>query len=95
MFGENSSTDGYDELGISLDYDNKDGVVALVFYEPAQVVFKGIDLFKLSASEAYKLMASLDKDIAIDRDGLTSFKFGIDFYEPNYEEEPFYQLKQL
>lgn len=88
VFGENSSTDGYDELGISLDYDNKDGVIALVFYEPAQVVFKGIDLFKLSASEAYKLMASLDKDIAIDGDGLTSFKFGIDFYEPNYEEEP-------
>ena len=40
-------------------------------------------------------MASLDKDIAIDGDGLTSFKFGIGFYEPNYEEEPFYQLKQL
>ncbi|KZA08256.1 hypothetical protein LV34_02177 [Acinetobacter baumannii] len=65
MFGENSSTGSYDELGISLDYDSKDGVIVLVFYEPAKVVFKGIDLFKLSASEAYKLMALLDKDIAI------------------------------
>ncbi len=31
MFGGNSSTDGYDELGISLDYDSKDGVIVLVF----------------------------------------------------------------
>ncbi|NLH05671.1 hypothetical protein G7Z37_16085 [Acinetobacter baumannii] len=93
MFGENSSTDGYDELGISLDYDNRDGVIALVFYEPAQVVFKGIDLFKLSASEAYKLMASLDKDIAID--GPNSFKFAIGFYEPNYEEEPFLLVEAI
>lgn len=93
MFGENSSTDGYDELGISLDYDSKDGVIVLVFYEPEKVVFKGIDLFKLSVSEAYKIMASLVKDIAID--GLTSFKFGIGFYEPNYEEEPFLPVEAI
>ncbi|MDC4989378.1 hypothetical protein OHW12_07585 [Acinetobacter baumannii] len=91
--GENSSTDGYDELGISLDYDSKDGVIVLVFYEPAKVVFKGIDLFKLSASEAYKLMASLVKDIAID--GPNSFKFGIGFYGPNYEEEPFLPVEAI
>ncbi|MDC5511716.1 hypothetical protein NRA54_19125, partial [Acinetobacter baumannii] len=93
--GENSSTDGYDELGISLDYDSKDGVIVLVFYEPAKVIFKEIDLFKLSASEAYKLMASLVKDIAIDGDGLTSFKFGIGFYGPNYEEEPFLPVEAI
>ncbi|KII22170.1 hypothetical protein BTG57_10755 [Acinetobacter baumannii] len=65
----------------------------IVFYEPAKVVFKGIDLFKFSASEAYKLMASLVKDIAID--GPNSFKFGIGFYEPNYEEEPFLPVEAI
>ncbi|EPL6085036.1 hypothetical protein LLZ74_003807, partial [Acinetobacter baumannii] len=45
--------------------------------------------------EAYKLMALLDKDIAIDGDGLTSFKFGIGFYEPNYEEEPFLPVEAI
>lgn len=90
-----SATDGYDEIGINIYYDSNDRAIALEFYEPAQVVFKGIDLFKLSASEAYKLMASLDKDIAIDEDGLTSFKFGIGFYEPNYEEEPFLPVEAI
>ncbi|KJH65000.1 hypothetical protein [Acinetobacter calcoaceticus] len=95
VFGENSSTDGYDELGISLDYDSADKVIALVFYEPAQVIFNGTEISKLTASEAYKLMATLDKDISIDGDGLTSFKFGIGFYEPNYEEEPFLPVEAI
>ncbi|HFG6972515.1 hypothetical protein U2E72_19145, partial [Acinetobacter baumannii] len=84
-----SATDGYDEIGINIYYDSADKTIALEFYEPAQVAFNGIEIFNISASEAYKLMASLDKDIAIDGDGLTSFKFGIGFCEPNYEEEPF------
>ncbi|MDA3556497.1 hypothetical protein MKL42_03035 [Acinetobacter sp. AOR15_HL] len=95
VFGENSSTDGYDELGISLDYDSADKVIALVFYEPAQVIFNGTEISKLTASEAYKLMATLDKDIIIDGDSLTSFKFGIGFYEPNYEEEPFLPVEAI
>lgn len=95
VFGENSSTDGYDELGISLDYDSADKVIALVFYEPAQVIFNGTEISKLTASEAYKLMATLDKDITIDGDSLTSFKFGIGFYEPNYEEEPFLPVETI
>jgi hypothetical protein len=95
VFGENSSTDGYDELGISLDYDSADKVIALIFYEPAQVIFNGTEISKFPASEAYKLMATLDKDIAIDGDGLTSFKFGMGFYEPNYEEEPFLPVEAI
>lgn len=95
VFGENSSTDGYDELGISLDYDSADKVIALIFYEPAQVIFNGTEISKIPASEAYKLMATLDKDIAIDGDGLTSFKFGMGFYEPNYEEEPFLPVEAI
>ncbi|MEA1230309.1 hypothetical protein ODQ17_13115 [Acinetobacter sp. IRS14] len=90
-----SATDGYDELGINIYYDSTDEVIALEFYEPAQVVFKGIELFKLPASEAYKLMATLDKDIAIDEDGLTSFKLGIGLYEPNYEEEPMLPVESV
>lgn len=78
-----SATDGYDEIGINIYYDSADKTIALEFYEPAQVAFNGIEIFNISASEAYKLMASLDKDIAIDGDGLTSFKFGIGFCEPN------------
>ncbi|MGQ0770276.1 hypothetical protein ACT43C_14175 [Acinetobacter baumannii] len=90
-----SATDGYDEIGINIYYDSADKTIALEFYEPAQVAFNGIEIFNISASEAYKLMASLDKDIAIDRDGLTSFKFGIGFYEPNYEEEPFLPVEAI
>lgn len=90
-----SATDGYDEIGINIYYDSADKTIALEFYEPAQILFKGIEIFNLSASEAYKLMASLDKDIAIDGDGLTSFKFGIGFYEPNYEEEPFLPVEAI
>ncbi|USP39484.1 hypothetical protein [Acinetobacter sp. XS-4] len=82
-----SATDGYDEIGINVYYDSNDRAIALEFYEPAHVVFNGIELSKLPAYEAYKLMASLDKDIAIDEDGLTSFKFGIGFYVPIYEED--------
>ncbi|MFW2563396.1 hypothetical protein [Acinetobacter baumannii] len=90
-----SATDGYDEIGINIYYDSADKTKALEFYEPAQVAFNGIEIFNISASEAYKLMASLDKDIAIDGDGLTSFKFGIGFYEPNYEEEPFLPVEAI
>lgn len=90
-----AATDGYDEIGINVHYDSTDKVIALEFYEPAHVVFNGIELSKLPAYEAYKLMASLDKDIAIDGDGLTSFKFGIGFYEPNYEEEPFLPVEAI
>ncbi|MGQ0726089.1 hypothetical protein [Acinetobacter baumannii] len=90
-----SATDGYDEIGINIFYDSADKTKALEFYEPAQVAFNGIEIFNISASEAYKLMASLDKDIAIDGDGLTSFKFGIGFYEPNYEEEPFLPVEAI
>ncbi|HCA4977390.1 TPA: hypothetical protein MW147_003765, partial [Acinetobacter baumannii] len=63
--------DRYDNAGVNVHYDSTDKVIALEFYEPAQILFKGIEIFNLSASEAYKLMASLDKDIAIDGDGLT------------------------
>lgn len=87
--------DRYDKAGVNVHYDSTDKVIALEFYEPAQILFKGIEIFNLSASEAYKLMASLDKDIAIDGDGLTSFKFGIGFYEPNYEEEPFLPVEAI
>ncbi len=90
-----SATDGYDEIGVNIYYDSADKTIALEFYEPAQVAFNGIEIFNISASEAYKLMASLDKDIAIDGDGLTSFKFGIGFYEPNYEEEPFSPVEEI
>lgn len=90
-----SATDGYDEIGINIYYDSADKTKALEFYEPAQVDFNGIEIFNISASEAYKLMASLDKDIAIDGDGLTSFKFGIGFYELNYEEEPFLPVEAI
>ncbi|WP_425285878.1 hypothetical protein [Acinetobacter baumannii] len=90
-----SATDGYDEIGINIYYDSADKTKALEFYEPAQVAFNGIEIFNISASEAYKIMASLDKDIAIDGDGLTSFKFGIGFYEPNYEEEPFLPVEAI
>lgn len=90
-----SATDGYDEIGINIYYDSADKTIALEFYEPAQVAFNGIEIFNISASEAYKLMASLDKDIAIDGDGLTSFKFGIGVYEPNYEEEPFLPVEAI
>lgn len=90
-----SATDGYDEIGINIYYDSADKTKALEFYEPAQVAFNGIEIFNISASEAYKLMASLDKDIAIDGDGLTSFKFGIGFYEPNYEEETFLPVEAI
>ncbi|HHP4830311.1 TPA: hypothetical protein ACSB0G_002286 [Acinetobacter baumannii] len=90
-----SATDGYDEIDINIYYDSADKTIALEFYEPAQVAFNGIEIFNISASEAYKLMASLDKDIAIDGDGLTSFKFGIGFYEPNYEEEPFLPVEAI
>ncbi|WP_409360016.1 hypothetical protein [Acinetobacter baumannii] len=90
-----SATDGYDEIGINIYYDSADKTKALEFYEPAQVAFNGIEIFNISASEAYKLMASLDKDIAVDGDGLTSFKFGIGFYEPNYEEEPFLPVEAI
>ncbi|AYX97602.1 hypothetical protein ACUTA3_14685 [Acinetobacter baumannii] len=82
-------------MGINIYYDSADKTIALEFYEPAQVAFNGIEIFNISASEAYKLMASLDKDIAIDGDGLTSFKFGIGFYEPNYEEEPFLPVEAI
>ncbi|WP_423779016.1 hypothetical protein [Acinetobacter pittii] len=90
-----SATDGYDEIGINIYYNSADKTIALEFYEPAQVAFNGIEIFNISASEDYKLMASLDKDIAIDGDGLTSFKFGIGFYEPNYEEEPFLPVEAI
>lgn len=90
-----SATDGYNEIGINIYYDSADKTKALEFYEPAQVAFNGIEIFNISASEAYKLMASLDKDIAIDGDGLTSFKFGIGFYELNYEEEPFLPVEAI
>lgn len=90
-----SATDGYDEIGINIYYDSADKTKALEFYEPAQVAFNGIEIFNISASEAYKIMASLDKDIAIDGDGLTSFKFGIGFYESNYEEEPFLPVEAI
>ncbi|WP_410198237.1 hypothetical protein [Acinetobacter baumannii] len=90
-----SATDGYDEIDINIYYDSADKTIALEFYEPAQVAFNGIEIFNISASEAYKLMASLDKDIAIDGDGLTSFKFGIGFCEPNYEEEPFLPVEAI
>ncbi|EPL4220181.1 TPA: hypothetical protein ACVB6Z_001117 [Acinetobacter baumannii] len=90
-----SATDGYDEIGINIYYDSADKTIALEFYEPAQVAFNGIEIFNISASEAYKLMASLDKDIAIDGDGLTSFKFGIGFCEPNYEEELFLPVEAI
>ncbi|HCA4923618.1 TPA: hypothetical protein MW112_001850 [Acinetobacter baumannii] len=82
-------------MGINIYYDSADKTIALEFYEPAQVTFNGIEIFNISASEAYKLMASLDKDIAIDGDGLTSFKFGIGVYEPNYEEEPFLPVEAI
>ncbi|WP_144733492.1 hypothetical protein [Acinetobacter oleivorans] len=95
VFGQNFSSDGYEEVGINIDYDSADNVIALVFYEPAQVVFNEVELSRLPAFEAYKLMAALDKDIAIDGDGLTSFKFGIGFYEPNYEEEPFLPVEAI
>ncbi|USP39483.1 hypothetical protein [Acinetobacter sp. XS-4] len=95
VFGNNFSSDGYEEVGINIDYDSADNVIALVFYEPAQVVFNEVELSRLPAFEAYKLMAALDKDIAIDEDGLTSFKFGIGFYEPNYEEEPFLPVEAI
>lgn len=90
-----SATDCYDEIGINIYYDSADKTKALEFYEPAQVAFNGIEIFNISASEAYKIMASLDKDIAIDGDGLTSFKFGIGFYELNYEEEPFLPVEAI
>ncbi len=90
-----SATDGYDEIGINIYYDSADKTIALEFYEPAQVAFNGIEIFNISVSEVYKLMASLDKDIAIDGDGLTLFKFGIGFYEPNYEEEPFLPVEAI
>ena len=82
-----AATDGYDEIGINVYYDSTDKTIALEFYEPAQVIFNGIELSKLPAFEAYKLMASLDKDIVIDENGLNSFKFGIGFYVPFYEED--------
>ncbi|GLG84323.1 hypothetical protein [Acinetobacter calcoaceticus] len=82
-----SATDGYDEIGINVYYDDTDKAIALEFYEPAQVIFNGIEISKLPAFEAYKLMATLDKDISIDGDGLTSFKLGIGFYVPIYEED--------
>lgn len=95
VFGQKFSSDGYEEVGINIDYDSADKVIALVFYEPAQVIFNGTEISKLTASEAYKLMAALDKDISIDGDGLTSFNLGIGFYEPNYEEEPFLPVEAI
>ncbi|AQZ83736.1 hypothetical protein BUM88_05310 [Acinetobacter calcoaceticus] len=87
--------DRYDKAGVNVHYDSTDKVIALEFYEPAQIFFKGLELFNLTASEAYRLIAALDKDIAIDGDGLTSFKFGMGFYEPNYEEEPFLPVEAV
>ncbi|MBJ9738725.1 hypothetical protein I5523_03590 [Acinetobacter oleivorans] len=82
-----AATDGYDEIGINVYYDSTDKTIALEFYKPAQVIFNGTEVSKLPAFEAYKLMASLDKDIAINEDGLTSFKFGVGFYVPFYEDD--------
>lgn len=90
-----SPSDGYEEIGVNVYYDSNDKVEALEFSEPACVVFNGIDIFSLPASEVYALIKKIDQDVMIDEDGLISFKLGVGVYEPLYEEKYMHPIESF
>ena len=80
--------DYYCDIGVFIYYNKFKFVSAMEFHEPANPIYQNVAIFKVTASEIYNLISSLDQNVDIDEDGLTSISLGIGIYAPNYEEDP-------
>ncbi|MCR6514512.1 hypothetical protein M4I33_06425 [Clostridium sp. LY3-2] len=58
-----------------------------IFEEDNSVYFQDKDLFNMTFKEIEKLFKNSDNEIEYD-EGITSKKFGISIYAPDYKEEP-------
>ncbi len=81
-------SDYYYDIGMFVYYGEDECVRALEFHEPADVIFKGVEILNVTAERAYSIVSSLDKGTEVDEDGLRSIGLGVGFYAPNYEDDP-------
>jgi hypothetical protein len=79
-------TDAYPEFFV---YYKKPGLCsAIEFHKPAAVFFNGVNLLDEPYARVLDAFKKLDKNISIDKDGLTSNKLGIGLYSPSFKEVP-------
>lgn len=61
---------------------------AIEFFSPAKVKFNDVFLLELPYKEVKEYFLKIDKDVEIEEDGLTSYKYGIGIYAPDAVVEP-------
>jgi hypothetical protein len=79
-----SPTDQYDNLGCQVFYREPYFCNAIQLFEPANLFFHGNPLISFPFRELKKQFQSLDETTAIDDEGLTSYKFGVGLWAPDY-----------
>ena len=79
--------DYYESLGIFVYYKLPGIVEALEFAEPADPVFNGRSLLKLSFEDLKSMLLDMDKNLEIESDSLISYKLGIGVYAPDADED--------
>lgn len=80
--------DFFETIGFFVYYKKPGIVNAIEFSLPSEPLFKGNNLFHCSFLDLKAFLLSLDADIEIEADSLTSYKLGIGAYAPEAEEEP-------
>ena len=83
-----TSTDAFNLLGIFVYYDDEDKCDSLEFFDPAQVIFNGLNLLDTSFNEFMNAIKEYDENIEEDDSGCTSYALGIGAYAPFKEKAP-------
>jgi hypothetical protein len=81
------ASEQYETENLFIYYKEPGNVEAIEFYPPAKVFLESTELFSLSYEELKTLLLTLDPELEVEVDSLTSYRLGIGAYTPNAEED--------
>lgn len=74
--GSSEYYDYFLESQLFVYYDKTDKILAFEFFEP-NPVFDGVNILSKSYKKLLEILKKLDKDLKVDYNGFTSYKYGI------------------
>jgi hypothetical protein len=75
-----AETDGFDDLGIYVEYDAKDHCVAVEMARPSNPIFADTELLALPYAAVKTWVRKQDEDVEVDESGFDSPGLGIGMY---------------
>jgi hypothetical protein len=81
-------TDYFKDSAVFAYYTEENGYCeAVEFCYPTRAIFNGRPLNGVTFNEAKKLLKQFDNELEEEDEGVTSHKFGIGIYAPNYDKD--------